>query len=100
MAEKKKIGVAVLGTGNRGRGVVSNLLKDSDNGVEILAAYDPDRAVMSETIGVWNHSEITKACGSVEEAINTPNVEWVMIFSPNVHHKEQILAAFKAGKHV
>ena len=40
MAETKKIGVAVLGTGSRGRGVVSNLLRDSENGVEILAAYE------------------------------------------------------------
>ena len=71
MAEKKKVGVAVLGTGGRGRGVVGNLLRDSKGGVEILAAYDPDKAVMSETIGAWNHTGITKECGSTEEAINT-----------------------------
>ena len=100
MAEKKKIGVAVLGTGSRGRGVVGNLLRDSQGGVEILAAYDPDKTVMAETIEVWKHTGITKACDSLEEAINTPGVEWVMIFSPNVYHKEGILAAFKAGKHV
>ena len=100
MTEKKKIGVAVLGTGGRGRGVVGNLLRDSQGGVEILAAYDPDKTVMAETIEVWKHTGITKACDSLEEAINTPGVEWVMIFSPNVYHKEGILAAFKAGKHV
>lgn len=100
MAEKKKIGVAVLGLGNRGRGVVGNLLRDSEGGVEILAGYDPDKAVMAETIGLWNHTGITKECGSLEEALATPGVEWVMVFSPNVYHKEQILAAFQAGKHV
>ena len=100
MAETKKIGVAVLGTGSRGRGVVSNLLRDSENGVEILAAYDPGKAVMAETIEVWKHTGITKECGSVDEAIRTPGVEWVMVFSPNVYHKEHILAAFEAGKNV
>jgi len=98
--EKEKIGVAVLGAGGRSRHVVDNLLMDSQGGVRILAAYDPDHAVLTEAIGKWNHSEITRECDSAEAAIATPGVEWVMIFSPNACHKEQILAAFKAGKHV
>jgi len=98
--EKEKIGVAVLGAGGRSRQVVNNLLLDAQGGVRILAAYDPDHAVLTEAIGKWNHSGITRECESAEAAIATPGVEWVMIFSPNACHKEQILAAFKAGKHV
>ena len=40
----QKIGVAVVGTGNRGRGVVGRLLKDSDHNVRVAAVYDPDAA--------------------------------------------------------
>ena len=98
--EKKKIGVAVLGTGGRSCGVVGNLLRDSGDGVKILAAYDPDTKEMAKAVGGWKHSGITKECASVDEAIRTPGVEWVMVFSPNAFHREQVVAAFEAGKNV
>ena len=44
--------------------------------------------------------EGAKKCTSSLEAINTPGVEWVMVFSPNVYHKQHVLEAFEAGKHV
>ena len=100
MAEEKKIQVAVIGLGNRGRYVFNNLLRDSKQQVVPVAAYDPDRAVMKETIELWKTSEVTKQCDSYQEAINTPGVEWVLVFSPNAYHKEHIIAAFQAGKHV
>ena len=101
MTEKKKtIGIAVIGAGNRSRCVVGNLLRDSNNGVTLLSAYDPDREVLEGSIDLWHSRGVTQPCSGYEEAINTPGVEWVMIFSPNVYHKEGILAAFKAGKHV
>ena len=99
MAEEKRIRVAVIGAGNRSRGVVANLLRDSKGGVEIAAAYDPDAAVLKDTLGVWK-AEGAIACTSLDQAINAPGVEWVMVFSPNACHKEGILAAFKAGKNV
>ncbi len=100
MTEKKKIGIAVIGLGNRARCVVGHLLEDAGDGVEILAAYDPDKAVMAETIGLWKHTGVARECDSVAEALAVSGVEWVMIFSPNANHKEHILAAFDAGKHV
>ena len=92
--------VAVIGLGNRGRHVFNQLLRDSDRRVIPAAAYDPDRQVMEETIGIWGTGDATRRCSSYQEAINTPEVEWVMIFSPNARHKEQIVAAFEAGRHV
>ncbi len=92
--------VAVIGLGNRGRHVFNQLLRDSDRRVIPAAAYDPDRQVMEETIGIWGTGDATRRCSSYQEAINTPGVEWVMIFSPNARHKEQIVAAFEAGRHV
>ena len=101
MTEKKKtIGIAVIGAGNRSRCVVGNLLRDSNNGVTLLSAYDPDREVLEGSIDLWHSRGVTQPCSGYEEAINTPGVEWVMIFSPNAFHKEHILAAFRAGKNV
>lgn len=95
----KKIKVAVLACGNRSRSVVGNLLRDSNGNVEIVAVYDPDPQTVEVNLKHWK-SPNAKSCASYQEAINTPGVEWVMVFSPNVYHKEQVIAAFEAGKHV
>ena len=95
----KKINVAVIAAGGRSRYVVNCLLNDSKRNVNILAVFDPDKAQMDtfcETLQLTG----TKYCSSSLEAINTPGVEWVMVFSPNAFHKQHILEAFAAGKHV
>ena len=99
MSENKIINVAVLGCGSRGRGVTNNLLRDSKGNVKVMAVFDPDKAVAKETIEHWKQPD-AKICDSYQEAIDFPGVDWVMVFSPNAFHKEQILAGFKAGKHV
>ncbi|MBQ8755783.1 MAG: Gfo/Idh/MocA family oxidoreductase [Lentisphaeria bacterium] len=95
----KKIKVAVLGTGGRSRCVMTNLLNDSDYNVEIVSVYDPDMELAARMTEEWKYP-LAQVCSSFEEAIHVPGVEWVMVFSPNAYHKEQILAAFAAGKHV
>lgn len=94
---KEFIGVAVIATGNRGRGVVNNLLRD---GVKVIvrSVYDPDMKLAAETAAFWKSD--AKVCSSYQEAIETAGVDWVMVFSPNAFHKEHIIAAFEAGKHV
>ncbi len=93
----ESIGVAVISAGSRSRGVVGNLLRDGEN-VKILSVFDPDREVAAETVEKWQTD--SRICSSYEEAINTPGVDWVMVFSPNAFHKEHILAGFAAGKNV
>ena len=95
----EKIKVAVLACGRRSRKVVGNLLNDSDRQVEIAALYDPDPAEIEYAKEMWETPDAV-ACASVQEAIDFPGVTWVMVFSPNAFHHDQILAAFKAGKHV
>lgn len=93
------INVAVIGGGARGCGVVNNLIKDSDNNVKIISLFDPDKDVAKKTINTWKSPD-TKICDSYQAAIDTEGVTWVMVFSPNVYHKEHILYAFKQGKNV
>jgi predicted dehydrogenase len=95
----KIINVAVIGAGSRGRCVIRHLLHDSKGNVKILSVFDPDNAVAQESLDTWKSSS-TKICGTYLEAIKTIGVDWVMIFSPNAYHKEHIIAAFDAGKHV
>jgi oxidoreductase domain protein len=95
----KQIGVAVIGNGQRAKYVVGNLLRDSDRKVKIVSVYDPDVEVSKACMNFWDAPD-AKICGSCEEAVNMPGVDWVMVFSPNACHKEGILAGFAAGKHV
>ena len=95
----KQIGVAVIGAGCRGQGVTRNLLNDSKNHVKVVSVYDPDKAVARSALDCWNDQDV-KICDTCQDAIKTPCVDWVLVFSPNAYHKEHIVAAFKAGKHV
>ena len=97
--KEKSINIAVIGAGSRGVYVTGNLLKDSKGNVKILSVFEPDRAVALQALDIWK-SPSTRICGTYQEAINTSGVDWVMVFSPNAYHKEHIIAAFDAGKHV
>ena len=96
---RETIKIAVIACGNRARGVVNSLLKASNRKVDIVSVYDPDPAEMDFACDSWMASD-ARHCASSLEAINTPGVEWVMIFSPNAFHKQHILEAFAAGKDV
>ncbi|MDD5727592.1 MAG: Gfo/Idh/MocA family oxidoreductase [Victivallales bacterium] len=96
---KQYINVAVIAAGGRSCSVTGNLLRNSEGKVKIAAVYDPDKKQCQRARELW-HSPDTLICGSYQEAINTPGVDWIMVFSPNVYHKEHILAGFAAGKNV
>ena len=95
----EKIKVAVLGCGRRSRKVVGNLLADSNRQAEVAAVYDPDAGEMDFAKEQWETPNAA-CCASAQQAIDFPGVEWVMVFSPNKFHHDQILAAFKANKNV
>jgi len=97
--EKKEFNVAVIGNGSRGCAVVGNLLRDSERKVHVIAAYDPDLGETDRCLEMWN-SPGAKRCASSLEAVRTPGVDWVMVFSPNAFHKQHILEGFAAGKNV
>ncbi len=101
-ARKAKIvKVAVIGCGARGTYVVNNLLRDSKRNVQVVAAFDPDKAQCERAMSKeWWDQPKMKICKSYKEAIAAPGVEWVMVFSPNAYHKDGILEGFKQGKHV
>lgn len=95
----RKVKIAILGCGRRCRKAVGILLNDSNRNVEIAAVYDPDLAEVEFAKNHWETPDVA-VCASVQEAVNYPGVEWVMVFSPNAFHHDQILAAFNAGKNV
>ena len=99
MAENKEFGLAILGTGGRAVGVIDHLLRESHRGVRVVSAYDPDPQELERALAHWEMPE-ARRCAGYQEAIATPGVDWVMVFSPNACHREQVEAAFRAGKDV
>lgn len=44
--------------------------------------------------------EIERACGSYDELLAAPRVDAIYVATPNSVHKENVIAALRAGKHV
>lgn len=95
----RQTGIAVIGTGGRGTYVIKNLLADSNRGVKIVSCYDKSASRTANALKEWQSPE-TVICSSYEETVKCHGVDWVMIFSPNVYHKEHIICAFENSKHV
>ncbi len=91
--------IAVIGCGRRAEAVIGHLLECSAGGIRFAALYDADPEAMKRARELW-HAEDARLCTSTEEAVRLPDVDWVMIFTPNACHKEALAAAFAAGKHV
>ncbi len=95
----KKIRIAISGAGNRARTLLRNLKTESCNNIEVVAVYDPDHAVAKEAANGDFAAPGAKICASWDEALAC-ECDWAYVVSPNFMHKEQILAAFSAGKNV
>lgn len=93
----KKIGVGLIGCGNRTRSVVRELVQATDK-TEIVALHDPNPHSIREA-----HREFGSQARVYEDfqsLVSDPRVEWVMVGSWNCHHAMHAIAAFQAGKHV
>lgn len=89
--------IGVIGTGQRLRVVIGELLKQ-DAGLEVTAVFDPDDVARATFCAAL--APAAKACSSVEELCDRKDVDWVFIGSFNCEHAAQTVTAFNAGKHV
>lgn len=89
--------VGLIGSGSRGAGM-ANLLCNQDKRVKVKAVFDPDKERCKEFNEISKQD--AKICDSYQELLADPEISWVMVMSPNCHHKEQVVASFKAGKNV
>jgi predicted dehydrogenase len=91
------INYAIIGCGGRIRGLVEHL-RDKKN-VKLLGGWDPSEANVKQLLDMKNGGK-GKVYSSYEDIVNDTDVDWVLVGSPNVFHREHILAAFAKGKHV
>lgn len=87
------IKVAVIGLGWWGRNILKNILNSTV--ITAVMAVDPiDQARMTASaLGV-------KTALRFEDALANPDVDAVILCTPQEHHAEQIVAAARSGRHV
>ena len=96
---EKVLNIALIGCGHRAHGVIQYWIDAAPSQVRIVQAYDPDPESIQNVRKWWPDFNF-HAAATMEEAISAPEVNLVMIFSPNRYHCEAILAALDAGKQV
>ncbi len=68
-----------------------------DPRAELVAICDPNEKLLQQRKSEWNCDFVTK---DYEEIANNPDVDAVIIATPNFTHHDISLACVKAGKHV
>lgn len=86
----------IIGCGWVVRDYVAPAFADSENAT-VVALADPSEAALSAVGGILPEA---KRYRSLEEAVSDANVDAVYVATPNHLHREAVVVAAEAGKHV
>jgi len=89
------IGIGLIGTGGRLRGVLKSVLAN-DERFRVVSAYDPSADSLAALESMLGYE--VPACGHYRDVAQDPAVQYVMIGSWNCFHAEQVIATLEAGK--
>lgn len=89
-----KLGVGVVGCGNIAKVHLEQLVKQQDAALVGICDIVPEK--VSQVSAQYDVPGYT----SYDELLARPEVDAVLIATPNYHHREATLQAFAAGKHV
>lgn len=98
MADAKKIGIGLIGCGGRLTGVVERTLGGTA-GLEVVALCDVSEIALKQARERLKCPE-AKVYRDHRELSADPAVQWVCVGSWNAFHKDHILGALEANKHV
>ena len=92
----KPVGTAVLGCGRVSDAHLEAICEDNGYGrLEAVIDTDRDRAELSA-----RRYNAPRALRTLEEALNVPAIEAIVVCLPNHLHVEPTVAALQAGRHV
>lgn len=97
MTDQRRVAVGMIGCGAMGLGVANRLLA-IDSRLRVVGLYDPDLDSIGTALEQIDPKPIVY--DDLASLLKLPEIDWVMIASLNCFHKEQTVAALKAGKHV
>ena len=96
MTEKNAVGIGIIGAGQ-----VSDYHHvpgiNIDPRAHLVGVCDADKNLLAKRRKDWG---VELATESVDELLAAPDVDAVIIATPNFVHAEQAIAAAKAGKHI
>ena len=92
-----RVRAALVGFGGRLEAVVRALNQATD-AVEYAGVYDPDAARVQAARDEF--CPRGRVYDSIKAVAGDPDVDWVLIASPNHRHAAQAIAALRGGKHV
>jgi predicted dehydrogenase len=94
-----RLGVALIGAGRRGREVAGAFLETGKSDLRAVCdVYDVQRNVTIEKLAKTGEKPFQ--CAAHQDALARPDVDAVIIATPDHLHFDLALDAFKAGKHV
>lgn len=93
----KDIKIGLVGCGVRLRGVTRRTLPLSSR-IKVTALCDPSAESVKQTLHDFNPN--AKVYEDYRALVKDPDLDWIMVGSWNCFHKDHVVAAFKAGKHV
>ncbi len=91
-----KLGIAVIGSGRAGLIHARNFASGID-GAKLVAMVDPFADALSSALLELG---IERGYHDYRDALADPDIDAVVIVTPTVYHKDIVLAAALAGKHV
>jgi predicted dehydrogenase len=95
-SNRNKVGVCVIGSGRAGMIHARNFARGL-RGARLAALADPHAPALQEA---QRELEVEKGYASYKDALADPAVHAVVVVTPTSLHREIVLAAARAGKHV
>lgn len=92
-----EIGIGLIGCGSMGVALAKRLV-EVDPQLKIKGIFDPDDRSINNAISLF--SDQLKIYDDYQQLVKAPDMDWLMIASWNCFHRDQVIAAFEAGKHV
>jgi predicted dehydrogenase len=93
---KDKLGIAVIGSGRAGMIHARNFAAGID-GARLAAMVDPVAATRTAALAELG---LEKGYADYREALADPSIDAIVVVTPTVFHREIVVAAAAAGKHV
>ncbi len=94
--KRDKLGICVIGSGRAGMIHARNFTRRVA-GAELVALVDPQRETLQ---AAQRELEIEKGYADYRDALKDPRVDAVVVVTPTALHREVVLDAARAGKHV
>ena len=100
------IGIGIIGCGGRINQVARRTCRQ-DHSLRVIGVHDINPKSVEFTKGFFQHKEYyahtdqqLKDYDTVDALVSDPEIDWVLVGSWNAAHREHVVAAFEAGKHV